>query len=86
MTEIPDFNPTEALQQQPQSFQERQETVMVTPGQLECDRCGDLINTETCTSIRDPSGEIFYLHPNGLCRPRWDKITEVREKWLKQRK
>ncbi|MHA2328829.1 MAG: hypothetical protein ACXACR_09955 [Candidatus Hodarchaeales archaeon] len=86
LTETTNFSPTERLHQQPQSFQERQETIVVTPGQIECDRCGNPINTETCTNIRDPSGDIFYIHPNGQCLPRLDKIEEVRERWLKKRK
>jgi len=86
LTEPANFSPTEGLQQQPQLLQERQETIVVTPGQKKCDRCGDLINTQTCTSIHDSSGAIFYIHPNGQCQARWDKVQEARKRWLKKRK
>ena len=86
LTEPANFSPTESIHQQPQLFQERQETIVVTPGQIECDRCGDPITTETCTSIHDPSGDIFYIHPNGQCQPHWDKIQKARERWLNKRK
>jgi len=83
LPETTDFSSAEALQEQSQLIQE---TIFVTPGQVKCDRCGNPINTETCTSIEYPNGERFYIHPNGQCRPRLDKLQEVRERWLKKRK
>jgi hypothetical protein len=86
LKEPTNFSPTEGIHQQPQLFQERQETIVITPGRIKCDRCGDPINTKTCTSIRDPIGDTFYIHSNGQCRPGWDKIQEVRKRWLEKRK
>ena len=83
LTEPTDFSPTEGLQEQSQLIQE---IIIVTPGQVKCDRCGHPINTETCTNISYPNGDQFYIHPNGRCRPRLDKLEEVRERWLKKLK
>jgi hypothetical protein len=76
----------ENLYQQPQVFQERQETILIPLGQKICDRCGEPINTQTCTRIQNSNGEIFYIHPNGQCYARWDKIQEARKKWLMKHK
>ncbi len=83
LTEPTNFSPTEGLQEQSQLIQE---TIIITPGQIKCDRCGNPINTETCTSICYPNGGLFYIHPKGQCRPRYDKLQEVRERWLKKLK
>jgi hypothetical protein len=77
------FSSAETLQEQSQLIHE---TIFVTPGQMKCDRCGNPITTETCTSVGYPNGERFYIHPSGQCRPRLDKLQEVRERWLKKRK
>ncbi len=86
LTESTNLKSAEELYQQSHLNQERQETIVITPKEIQCDRCGDPIHTDTCTSIRDLNGVIFYVHANGLCRASWDKIQEVRKRWLKKRK
>ncbi|MFX0086835.1 MAG: hypothetical protein ACFFAU_14275 [Candidatus Hodarchaeota archaeon] len=85
-TEHSALTPIEYPLQQFHIQHEHQKTIVITPKEIRCDRCGDPIYTKTCTSIRDPNGGIFYIHPNGQCRASWNKIQEVRKRWLKKRK
>ena len=48
-----------------------------------CFVCGEIIDDDKYSTVRDPNGVILYFHSKGECIPRITNINGVREKWLK---
>lgn len=67
-------------------IQENKETVIIRkPVQrMTCIVCGEIIDDDKFSTIRDPSGVIIYIHSKGKCEARKEQIIAVREEWLKK--
>ncbi|MHA1940312.1 MAG: hypothetical protein ACXABI_07545 [Candidatus Hodarchaeales archaeon] len=50
---------------------------------LVCLACGEHIDDDKFTTVRDPHGIVIYLHSKGKCSPRREQLSIVRERWLK---
>ncbi len=59
-------------------------TIVKKPIQrMTCIVCGELIDDDKFTTIRDPTGVIIYIHSKGKCQARKEQILTLREEWLK---
>ncbi|MFX1282508.1 MAG: hypothetical protein ACFFB5_02595 [Promethearchaeota archaeon] len=50
---------------------------------MRCIVCGELIDDDKFSTIRDPSGVIIYIHSKGKCQARKEQFLMIREEWLK---
>ena len=50
---------------------------------MACIVCGELIDDDKFSTIRDPAGVLIYIHSKGKCEARKDQILAIREEWLK---
>ncbi|UCG90158.1 MAG: hypothetical protein JSU57_00085 [Candidatus Heimdallarchaeota archaeon] len=58
-------------------------TIIKKPVQrMTCIVCGELIDDDKFSTIRDPSGVIIYIHSKGKCQARKEQILAIREEWL----
>ena len=70
-------------------FKDNPKSSVLTKGEvsrLVCLACGEHIDDDKFTTIRDPHGIIIYLHSKGKCSPRKEQMPIVRERWLKMRR
>jgi hypothetical protein len=56
---------------------------------LICVKCGEKITDEQFIVISHPEfpedySKSFYFHSKGRCTPRWERIQEIRERWLQR--
>lgn len=69
-------------------FKDKPKSSVLTKGEvsrLVCLACGEHIDNDKFTTIRDPHGIIIYLHSKGECSARREQLPIVRERWLKMR-
>lgn len=67
-------------------IQKNKETIIIRkPVQrMTCIVCGEIIDDDKFSTIRDPSGVLIYIHSKGKCEARKEQIIAVREEWLKR--